>query len=90
MSKYLRGSGSVDVGTMWNLKVSNQETRLPLYSLKVNETFFGRIQKDDWNKQVKITNNIIIVERSEYNSIQYEEFLIFYMTLIFLNILIYR
>ncbi|GBB99221.1 hypothetical protein RclHR1_34500002 [Rhizophagus clarus] len=35
-----------------------------LYSLRIDETLFGSIKKDDWNKQIGNTNNIVIVERS--------------------------
>ncbi|RGB35312.1 hypothetical protein C1646_667840 [Rhizophagus diaphanus] len=61
------------IGGYWNNvepESIKPRDKVALYSLKVNETFFGRIQKDDWNKQVKITNNIIIVERSNTRTIK--------------------
>jgi hypothetical protein len=60
------------------------EDKIALYCLKKKEELFSKIPED---KEVKNKNNIMIIKRSEYFSIQYEELLIFYMALIFLNIL---
>ena len=58
----------------------NPKDTVYLYSLRTNERLVDSIEKADWDKEIKNKNNVLIIERSEYFSIQHEELLIFYMT----------
>ncbi len=69
------------VGKCWNeVKPESikPKDKVVLYSLQGSERFVDKVPEDLWNKQVKNPKSIIIIERSEYFSIQHEKLLIFY------------
>ena len=76
------------VGKCWNeVKPESvkPEDKVTLYSLQAKESTL-EVPKDLGNKQVQNPKSIIIVERSEYFSIQHEELLIFISKYINVNL----